>query len=106
MRNKMWFIIGGLLICLALGVILSPFASPAPDGLEKVAFEKGFLETEKKEPLASSPFPDYLFPGLDDGRLATAFAGLVGVLGTFFIVYGLAFSLKKKTKKIPKNKIN
>ena len=38
-----YFILGGIALSLALAIFLSPFASPHPDGLERVAEDKGFI---------------------------------------------------------------
>jgi hypothetical protein len=66
--------------------MLSPLASTAPDGLEKVAEEHGFIES------ARSPFyhlvADYLFPGIANEAVATIIAGLLGTA----LVFGLALS--------------
>ena len=88
-------IIIGLIIALALGMILSLFASSWPDGLEKVAEDKGFLEKSEIEPAVSSPVPDYAWPNIEDERLATALAGGAGTLLLFALGYGLAALLRK-----------
>ena len=75
----------GLLIAIVLAVLLSPFASLWPDGLEKVAEDKGFLERAEVEPLIVAPIPDYAWPGLQSEKLATSSAGIAGTL----IVFGL-----------------
>ena len=77
------FVIGGLLVALALGVFVSPFASSSPDGLEKVAMEKDFDDTAEDHALGDSPLADYGVRGVGDARLSTAASGLVGVLLTF-----------------------
>ena len=82
-RLRSPFLIGGLLVALALGVFVSPFASADPDGLEKVAMEEGFDETAEDHALADAPLADYSVRGIGDSRLGTAASGLVGVLLTF-----------------------
>ena len=77
------FLIGGLLVALALGVFVSPFASSSPDGLEKVSMDKGFDETAEDHALDDSPLADYRVRGVGDDRLGTAASGLLGVLLTF-----------------------
>jgi hypothetical protein len=89
MRLKWWHI--GLLIALGLA-ILSPLASPWPDGLERVAEDKGFIKAAL-EP-AFEIIPDYVFPGLRNEALATIAAGLVGTLILFGVGYGLGTLLK------------
>ncbi len=42
-RKALWlFVVGGLLVALALAFFVSPYASSSPDGLNKVAEDKGF----------------------------------------------------------------
>jgi hypothetical protein len=89
MKLKWWHV--ALLIALGLA-ILSPLASPWPDGLERVAEDKGFIEAAL-EP-AFELIPDYVFPGLGNERLATILAGLVGTLILFGAGYGLGALLK------------
>jgi hypothetical protein len=70
-----------LVLAVGLGVFASPYASSSPDGLEKVAETKGFVDDGRLHALQeSSPVPDYAFPGVDDPRLGTALAGLAGTL--------------------------
>ncbi len=77
---------GGLAIAVVL-TLLSPLASPYPDGLESVAERFGFIE-RAQEPLYQV-IPDYVFPGISNEALATIAAGIVGTL----IVYGVAVGL-------------
>ncbi len=77
---------GGLAIAIVL-TLLSPLASPHPDGLERVAEDLGFIE-RAQEPLYEV-IPDYVFPGIPNEALATIAAGIVGTL----IVYGIAVGL-------------
>lgn len=67
-------------VCLVIAVILSWFASTAPDGLEKVAETLGFLPGEDTGVPLPSPMPDYGIPALGEGFLGTAVAGGTGVL--------------------------
>jgi cobalt/nickel transport protein len=97
------FIFAGLALAVALALIVSPWASSSPDGLEKVAEDKGFIgKAEETDPAwNSSPVPDYAMPGLDESHpaLATALAGLAGTVAIFLIAWGLALVLKKKDGK-------
>lgn len=90
-------IVIGLLIALILAFLISPFASSSPDGLEKVAEEKGFIEKGKVEPAANFPLPDYTWPGLKDEKMATSLAGIFGTLVVFGLAYGAGAILKKRT---------
>jgi cobalt/nickel transport protein len=79
-----------LLIAVLLALIVSPFASSSPDGLERVAKDKGFLEKGEVKSTVHSPIPDYLMPGIKNEKIATAIAGVSGTLLVFGFGYGLA----------------
>jgi hypothetical protein len=80
-----------LLLCI-LVAFLSPLASSSPDGLEKVAEDKGFIEKAKDSPYEI--IADYVFPGVHNESVATILAGLVGTVGIFALVYGGARVLR------------
>jgi cobalt/nickel transport protein len=88
MKNRRWIWIG-LAAALAVGALLSLAASSSPDGLERVAQDKGFAVRAVKLPLLRSPLPGYLFPGIEDERLAAGLAGFVGTLALFAVGYGV-----------------
>jgi len=77
----------GLLLALILA-LLSPLASSAPDGLERVALDEGFMGR------ALEPFfkimPHYVFPGIADESLATVLAGVIGTLILFILGWGFS----------------
>ena len=81
--NLRLFLLGGLLVTIGLALVVSGFASSQPDGLEKVATDKGFLETARDHPLADGPLADYAVKGVDNQRLSAGLSGLIGVLVTF-----------------------
>ena len=91
MKTKWWLI--ALLVCLAVAS-LSPLASSSPDGLERVAEDKGFISLAQEAPFQI--IADYVFPGIENQAVATILAGLVGTLILFGIVYGLARLLKSR----------
>ncbi|RJP28350.1 MAG: hypothetical protein C4527_12135 [Candidatus Omnitrophota bacterium] len=94
----------GLAIALFVGVVLSPFASPWPDGLEKVAEDHGFIEKAHEESATPEIIPDYAMPGIQSEKLATAAAGFIGTLILYFGGYGLAYLLKTaKARTNPEN---
>ena len=94
-----WFTVLALAVAVGLGTAFSPFASGSPDGLEKVAEEKGFMGEGRLAPVQeSSPVPDYVFPGIDDARLATAAAGFVGTLGVFALGAGLVAVVRRRPR--------
>jgi len=93
LKGFLWI---GLGVALLLAIFISPFASSSPDGLEKVAEEKGLLEKGDGSTLwRFAPIPDYLIPGIENEKLATAIAGLIGTVGIFMIAIGLGKILRK-----------
>jgi PDGLE domain len=91
------FTILALAVAVGLAVAVSPYASSSPDGLEKVATDKGFIDDGKLHSIQDdSPIPDYAFPGIDDPKVATGVAGFVGTLLVFGLGYGLA-SLRRRS---------
>jgi PDGLE domain len=86
-------------VLVALGLIVlvviaaSLFASGAPDGLESVAEDHGFLDAGEGSPF--SLIADYVFPGLD-GPLATIVAGVIGVAVVFGIVWVIGRLLTRR----------
>jgi PDGLE domain len=81
--NLRLFLLGGLLVAAGLALFVSGFASSSPDGLEKVAGDKGFLEAARDHLFADGPLADYTVRGVDNQRLSTGLSGLIGVLVTF-----------------------
>jgi PDGLE domain-containing protein len=79
-----------LAMALAIGLALfaSPYASSAPDGLNRVAADQGFDGAAEKH--STSPIAGYAFPGIGDERLAKGLAGFVGTLAVFAAGYGIA----------------
>lgn len=107
MTRKVWIFAGMVfIVSLALAFFVSPFSSKSPDGLESVAHEKGFLEkSEETEPLwKSSPMTDYAVPGVDNQRLSTGLAGVIGTVLVFGLGFGVAFALtaRKRKESVPR----
>ena len=84
-NKKIWLI--ALVACLFLATV-SPLASSVPDGLERVAEDKGFLEQGRSAPF--SIVADYVFPGIENETVATILAGWLGTVLVFLLVYGSA----------------
>jgi hypothetical protein len=91
------FLVVALAVTIGLGTAVSPYASSSPDGLEKVAGEKQFLDRGRLHSIQDdSPILDYAFPGIDNPRLATGVAGFVGTLAVFGLGCGLAYALRRR----------
>ena len=97
MKPKWWLI--ALLACLVVAC-LSPLASSSPDGLERVAEDKGFISLAQEAPF--QVIADYVFPGTENEALATILAGLIGTLILFSVAYGIAWLLKSGKKELAK----
>jgi cobalt/nickel transport system permease protein len=91
-NNLGWAAIG-ILITIAV-VLLSPFASANPDGLERVADDLGFIELAQNSPLTI--FSDYLIPSIANAGLSTILAGVIGVMIIGVITYLFAKKLSSK----------
>jgi len=90
--KKHWWL-AGLILALTVA-LLSPLASPHPDGLERVAEDQGIIDRAKGPPFRI--VTDYLFPGIHDARLATILAGLLGTAVVFALVGGVAWIARRR----------
>jgi len=79
--GKGW-IFAGLAFSL-FALLISPYASANPDGLERVAQDLGFLESGQNSPY--NLLQDYSIPFFGDTGASTIIAGIVGVV----VVFGL-----------------
>jgi len=87
--NFRLFLISGLLVAIGLAMLVSGFASSAPDGLNKVAEDHGFAANAKEHLFENGPLAGYAVKGVNGDRLSTALSGLIGVLITFGVGLGL-----------------
>jgi PDGLE domain-containing protein len=87
------FTIAVLAMAIGLATAASPFASASPDGLEKVAADKAFLDRGKSQ--ETSVLADYAIPGVTDERVATGLAGFAGTLLVFAAGYGVASARRR-----------
>jgi len=83
-------VLAGVVVALAVGAFLAPFASPFDDGLEAVAGRTGFSFDE----VGTTPvvvFEDYdrLVPGWE--KLSTSLAGILGIA----VVLAMAFAMSR-----------
>jgi hypothetical protein len=95
MRPRNGFLLAGLLVSLVLAGLVSGFASSSPDGLEKVAEDQGFSSAARDSTLADGPLADYDVAGVENERLSTGLAGVLGVGVTFAFGLGL-FALVRR----------
>jgi cobalt/nickel transport system permease protein len=92
------FVLIGIAVALLLALLVAPHASSSPDGLEKVASEKGIDAGVTEHAMAGSPLADYTVKGVDSANLSTGLAGVVGVSVTFALGFGLFTVLKKSRR--------
>jgi cobalt/nickel transport system permease protein len=99
------WVVAGIFISLAV-VLLSPFASANPDGLERVATDLGFIDAGQSAPFQI--IPDYTIPFLGETPLSTILAGAVGVIILVGLVYVAGRSMQKKseTQNRPSSMVN
>lgn len=88
----------GLVLALMLAGIVSFYASSSPDGLERVATDHGFIDSAESSATAGSPLADYGTSGIDNSRLSVGVAGVVGVLLTFALAFGLFWLVARRRR--------
>ena len=100
------FLIVGIVIAFAIGILAVFFASGDPDGLESTALvvsgqkdltgaspEEGDPEEVGTGTFAyESPMPDYSIPDMGTG--GALIASLIGILITLFVVVGVTYAIK------------
>ena len=91
------FLIAGFVASLFLAGVVSFYASSHPDGLEKVAQDIGFIETAKEHTNADGALADYGVKGIDNARLSTGLAGVIGVVATGVVSTGLFLLVRRKS---------
>jgi cobalt/nickel transport system permease protein len=97
-RSLAW----GAMLCMGLMVLLAPFASSAPDGLEHVAERFGFAGLAAAA--RPAPLTDYAFVPLTEAWpwLATVLAGAVGTLVAFAVAWFVARALTAPGRASPR----
>jgi cobalt/nickel transport system permease protein len=92
--DRSTWVAGAIVLTLVIGVMAVFFASPQPDGLERVAEDTGFLQ-QAQGPLFEIA-PDYVLPGVSSERLAGVLAVALGTLLLFAVGYGIARALARR----------
>ncbi|MEU7066568.1 energy-coupling factor ABC transporter permease [Streptomyces sp. NPDC053429] len=88
--------ITGLLTALVLAGFVSYYASASPDGLEKVAADKGIDRNERQHAAAGSPLADYSVKDVTDTRLSGGLAGVIGVGATVAVGTGIFWTVRRR----------
>jgi cobalt/nickel transport protein len=108
-QRLVWFLAGGLLVALILAGVVSNFASSSPDGLDNTALEgcttdaRGNItggtciaQQAQEHQMKDSPLADYGIAGIDNPYLSTGLAGVIGVVLTFGVGYGLFWLVRRR----------
>ncbi|MER5954403.1 energy-coupling factor ABC transporter permease [Streptomyces sp. NPDC056210] len=93
-HRKVW--ITGLVTSLVLAGFVSFYASADPDGLEKVAHDKGIDKTTEKHASDGSPLAGYGVKDVGDARLSGGLAGVIGVGVTVVAGSGIFWALRRR----------
>ncbi|MEU6767181.1 energy-coupling factor ABC transporter permease [Streptomyces sp. NPDC046853] len=93
-HRKVW--IAGLVTSLVLAGFVSFYASANPDGLEKVAADKGIDKKAEEHATADSPLADYGVKDITDTRLSGGLAGVIGVGVTVVAGSGIFWALRRR----------
>jgi cobalt/nickel transport protein len=98
MKRKVWgFVLAGLVVSVLLAAFVSPFASKAPDGLERISADKGCAEKGEGGSAWRHPLmPDYKIAGVRSESVGTALAGLAGTLLVFGVAFGAGKLISRK----------
>ena len=91
------FLIAGFIASLFLAGVVSFYASSNPDGLEKVAQDIGFIETAEDHTYAEGALADYGVKGVENPRLSTGLAGVIGVVATGVVSTGIFMLVRRKS---------
>jgi cobalt/nickel transport system permease protein len=93
-RRKLW--VTGLVTSLVLAGFVSFYASANPDGLEKVAHDKGIDKKEEKHASSDSPLADYGVKDIANARLSGGLAGVIGVGVTVVAGSGVFWAVRRR----------
>ncbi|WP_405820605.1 energy-coupling factor ABC transporter permease [Streptomyces sp. NBC_00838] len=96
-RSPRGLLAAGLGTALLLAGVVSFYASASPDGLEKVAADKGFDKKVEEHAAADSPLADYGVGDISDARLSGGLAGVIGVGATVVVGSGIFYVVHRRT---------
>jgi len=97
-------LIYGIVIILGLILLIVPFASRLPDGLDRVAQSLGFESKKVANHGFSTPLKGYNFFGIESNALSTIAAGMSGagiVFAISYLVAGVLVPRKKNADNSP-----
>ncbi len=92
-RSVRGVLVGLFVAAIVIAGGLSYYASSSPDGLEKVAADKGLDVNERAHSIEDSPLAGYSVNGVGSDRASVGIAGIIGVIavgavgaGVFIII--------------------
>jgi cobalt/nickel transport protein len=91
-----WVVIGVAVVALILAGVVSFYASSSPDGLNRVAADKGFSSTERTHTSDGSPLAGYESKGVDNPRVSKAVAGITGTAIVLVLAGGLTLLVRRR----------
>ncbi|MFD3758505.1 energy-coupling factor ABC transporter permease [Streptomyces sp. NPDC058622] len=97
-RSTRKFWLTGLVTALVLAGFVSFYASASPDGLEKVAADKGIDAKVEDHAAAGSPLADYGVKDVEDPRLSGGLAGVIGVGATVAVGTGIFITVSRRRR--------
>lgn len=95
-RSPRGLLAAGLGTALLLAGVVSFYASASPDGLEKVAADKGFDKKVEEHAAADSPLADYGIADISNTRLSGGLAGVIGVGATVVVGSGIFYVVHRR----------
>jgi cobalt/nickel transport system permease protein len=98
--SRAWVFVGVAITLIV--VLLSPFASANPDGLNRVAMDMGFIKTAQT---GTGPLAGYTIPFLSSVSVSKIVAGVIGVVVVLAIVFITGRSLQARQIANRKSKI-
>lgn len=90
------FVVIAVAVCLLLAGVASYYASSQPDGLNKVAADKGLAQHEESSAAEDSPLAGYETDDVGDERLSGGLAGVVGVGVVLLVAGGVAYAVRRR----------
>lgn len=92
--RRVWAVgLGAALLCAG---VVSFYASASPDGLEKVAADKGIDKKTEDHATKDSPLADYGVKDISNARLSGGLAGVIGVGATLAVGTGVFVVVRRR----------
>lgn len=98
-RQTLVFVVAGSLVALLLAFVVSRYASPEPDGLERVSADHALDTDQEPHPLEDGPLADYSTGGIEDPGTSTGVAGVIGACAVFALAGGLAWASARRGRR-------